>query len=97
MTIDYSGGYSGYITDEANSYVAGEREEIFKKPNEVARSIIEDVMTCGKGRIVCTEIFSRAHGIAKKADMEKYFWVMETARLLPSATALVFRLVNCPS
>jgi len=73
VTIDYGGGYNGYITDETRSFVVGELQEVFRRPYETARSIIEDVMTYGKAGIDCTEIFSRAYGIAKKAGLEKYF------------------------
>jgi Xaa-Pro dipeptidase len=73
VTIDYGGGYNGYITDETRSFVVGELQEVFRKPYETARSIIEDLMTYGKAGIDCTEIFSRAYGIAKKAGLEEYF------------------------
>jgi Xaa-Pro dipeptidase len=73
VTIDYGGGYNGYITDETRSFVVGELHEVFRRPYETARAIIEDVMTYGKAGIDCTDIFSRAHGIAKKAGLEEYF------------------------
>jgi Xaa-Pro aminopeptidase len=73
VTIDYGGGYNGYITDETRSFVVGELKDVFRKPYEAARSIIEDVMTYGKAGIDCTDIFSRAHDIAKKAHLEDYF------------------------
>ena len=73
VTIDYGGGYNGYITDETRSFVVGELKEVFRKPYEAARSIIEDIMTNGKAGIDCTEIFSRAHMIAKKAHLEENF------------------------
>jgi Xaa-Pro dipeptidase len=73
VTIDYGGGYNGYITDETRSFVVGELKDVFRKPYEAARSIIEDVMTYGKAGIDCTEIFSRAYEIAKKARLEDYF------------------------
>jgi Xaa-Pro aminopeptidase len=73
VTIDYGGGYNGYITDETRSFVVGELQEVFRKPYETARSIIEDVMTYGKAGIDCTEIFSRAYEIAKKERLEDYF------------------------
>ena len=73
VTIDYGGGYNGYITDETRSFVVGELKDVFRKPYEAARSIIEDVMTYGKAGIDCTEIFSRAYDIAKKAHLEDYF------------------------
>ena len=73
VTIDYGGGYNGYITDETRSFVVGELQKVFRRPYETARLIIEDVMTYGKAGIDCTGIFSRAYGIAKKAALEKYF------------------------
>ena len=73
VTIDYGGAYNGYITDETRSFVVGELQEVFRKPYETARSIIEDVMTYGKAGIDCTEIFSRAYGIAKKEGLKDYF------------------------
>ena len=73
VTIDYGGGYNGYITDETRSFVAGELHEVFRRPYETARSIIEDVMTYGKAGIDCTEIFSRSYGIVKKEGLEEYF------------------------
>jgi Xaa-Pro dipeptidase len=73
VTIDYGGAYNGYITDETRSFVAGELQDVFRRPYEAARSIIEDVMTYGKAGIDCTEIFSRAYGIVKKEGLEEYF------------------------
>jgi Xaa-Pro dipeptidase len=73
VTIDYGGGYNGYITDETRSFVVGELKEVFRKPYETARSIIEDVMTYGKAGVDCTEIFSRAYDIAKKESLEDHF------------------------
>lgn len=73
VTIDYGGGYNGYITDETRSFVVGELKDVFRRPYETARSIIEDVMTYGKAGIDCIEIFSRAYDIAKKAGLEDYF------------------------
>ena len=45
VTIDYGGAYNGYITDETRSFVVGELQDVFRRPYETARSIIEDVMT----------------------------------------------------
>lgn len=73
VTIDYGGGYNGYITDETRSFVVGELKDVFRKPYEAARSIIEDVITYGKAGMDCTEIFSRAYDIAKKEHLEDYF------------------------
>jgi Xaa-Pro aminopeptidase len=73
VTIDYGGGYNGYITDETRSFVVGELNEVFKRPYETARSIIEDIMAHGRAEMDCTDIFSRAYEIAKKARLEDYF------------------------
>lgn len=73
VTIDYGGGYNGYITDETRSFVVGELREVFRRPYETARSIIEDVMTYGKAGMDCTEVFSRANRIAKKEGLEEHF------------------------
>ena len=42
VTVDYGGGYNGYMTDETRPFVVGELEEMFRKPYEVARSIVEE-------------------------------------------------------
>lgn len=73
VTIDYGGGYNGYITDETRSYVVGELNDVFRKPYESARSIIEDVMVYGKAGIDCVEIFARALEITKRAGLEDYY------------------------
>ncbi|MCE5282690.1 MAG: Xaa-Pro peptidase family protein, partial [Deltaproteobacteria bacterium] len=73
VTIDYGGGYNGYITDETRTFVVGELKEIFRKPYETARSIIEDVLTSAKPGTDCTDIFSRALEMAKKAGLEENF------------------------
>jgi Xaa-Pro aminopeptidase len=73
VTIDYGGGYNGYITDETRSFVVGELKEVFRRPYEVARLIIEDVMSYGRAGVDCTEIFSRAHTITKKEGLEDYY------------------------
>lgn len=73
ITIDYGGGYNGYITDETRSFVVGKLKERFRKPYETAKAIIEHTMTHGKAGMDCTEIFSRAYEISKKAGLEDYF------------------------
>jgi len=73
VTIDYGGAYNGYITDETRSFVVGELQDVFRRPYETARSIIEDVMTYGRAGINCTEIFYRAYEIVKKEGLEEYF------------------------
>lgn len=73
VTIDYGGAYNGYITDETRSFVVGELKDVFKRPYEAARAIIEDVMTFAGPGMDCTEIFTRAYDIAKKEHLEDYF------------------------
>ncbi len=73
VTIDYCGGYNGYHTDETRTFVAGELDEAFRKPYDTAREIIEDAMSFGREGVDCTEIFSRAYDMAKKAHLEDHF------------------------
>jgi Xaa-Pro aminopeptidase len=73
VTIDYGGGYNGYITDETRSYVVGELSDIFKKAYETARVILEDVLAYGKEGIDTTELFRRAYALVQKARLEEFF------------------------
>jgi Xaa-Pro aminopeptidase len=73
VTIDYGGGYNGYITDETRIFVVGRLKELFKKPYETARAIIEDAAAWGREGVECTEIFSRAYGLVKKAHLQDNF------------------------
>lgn len=73
VTIDYGGAYNGYITDETRSFVVGELKEVFKRPYETSRAIIEDVMTFGRPGMDCTELFTRAYTIVKKEHLGDYF------------------------
>lgn len=73
VTIDYGGGYNGYTTDETRVFVAGELRERFRKPYEIARTIVEETAAFGREGIDCTEIFSRAREIVKKAGLLEYF------------------------
>lgn len=73
VLLDYGGGYNGYITDETRMYVSGRLEEIFEKPYEIARQIIEDTAGFAKEGINGTEIFKRALNLAKKAGLEENF------------------------
>lgn len=73
VTIDYGGAYNGYITDETRSFVVGELQEVFKRPYEAARAIIDDVMTFAKPGVDCTDIFAMAYSAAKKEHVEDYF------------------------
>jgi Xaa-Pro aminopeptidase len=73
VTIDYGGGYNGYVTDETRTFVAGELNEIFKKPYEAAREIMEDIQSYAKEGIDCVDVFSRAYRIAEKAHLQDHF------------------------
>jgi len=73
VTIDYCGGYNGYNTDETRAFVTGELREIFRKPYETAKAIIEDAMAYGRSGIDSAEIFLRAQEMVKKAGLEEYF------------------------
>ena len=73
VTIDYGGGYNGYITDETRSYVVGELSDIFKNAYETARSILEDVLAFGKEGVDTTELFQRAYALVQKTHLEEYF------------------------
>jgi len=73
VIIDYGGGYNGYITDETRPFVVGEMKELFRKPYEVAKEIVEDATAYGKEGIDGTELFNRAEAKAKEAGLEEYF------------------------
>ena len=60
VMVDYGGGYNGYITDETRAYVVGELKEVFRKPYEVARSIVEDTHSFGRAGVDTTDIYHRA-------------------------------------
>ena len=73
VTIDYCGAYNGYNTDETRAFVVGEMKEIFKKPYETAKAIIEDFQAYGREGVDCTDLFHRAYSLVKKAGLEDYF------------------------
>ncbi len=73
VTIDYGGGYNGYVTDETRVFVAGELKEIFRKPYEAAREIMEDIQSYAKEGVDCVDVFSRAYRIAEKARLQDHF------------------------
>jgi len=73
VTIDYGGGYNGYITDETRVFVVGKLKEIFNKPYETAREIIEDIIYYAREGVDCIDIFSRAYRIVEKAHLQNYF------------------------
>ena len=67
VTVDYGGGYNGYVTDETRIFVAGKMKKLFEKPYETARAIVEDVISFAKEGVDCTEIYSRALRISKES------------------------------
>ncbi|MDD3846721.1 MAG: Xaa-Pro peptidase family protein [Syntrophorhabdaceae bacterium] len=73
VTIDYGGGYNGYITDETRTFVVGELREPFRRPYETAQSIIEDVIAFARPGTDCRDIFRRADDMARKAGLREYF------------------------
>ena len=73
VIVDYGGGYNGYVTDETRVFVVGELQEMFRKPYAVAREIVEDATSFGRAGVNATELFTRAHQMAKKADLEEHF------------------------
>lgn len=73
VTIDYGGGYNGYITDETRTFVVGELAEAFRRPYETARSIIEDVLAFAGPGTDCRDIFRRAEGMAQNAGLGDFF------------------------
>jgi Xaa-Pro aminopeptidase len=73
VTIDYGGGYNGYITDETRTYVVGTLEGLFPKAFETAAAILEEILSFGKEGVETTELFRRADALARKADLQDYF------------------------
>ncbi len=73
VIVDYCGCYNGYCSDETRVFTVGEQREIFKKPCEVAREILEDAESFGKAGVDTTELFNRAMQRVKKAGLENHF------------------------
>ncbi len=73
VIVDYGGGYNGYITDETRVYVTGVLKDIFHKPYEVARDIIEETIGFAKEGVDATEIFARALDRVKAAGLQDHF------------------------
>ncbi len=73
ICIDYGGGYNGYITDETHVYVVGPLDEVFRKPYEISREIIEDAASYGREGVDVVELFQRAAARARKAGLEANF------------------------
>ncbi len=73
ICIDYGGGYNGYVTDETRVYVVGPLNEVFRKPYETSRAIIEDAAAYGAEGVDAVELFERAAARAKKAGLEANF------------------------
>ncbi len=72
VSIDYGGGYNGYVTDETYVFVIGEIEEVFRRPYEVSRQIIEDAAVFGKEGVDAAQLFKRAHRMAEAARLDEY-------------------------
>jgi Xaa-Pro dipeptidase len=73
VCIDYGGGYNGYVTDETHLFVIGTTKNIFKKPYEVSKEIIEDAAAYGREGIDAAQLFNRAAKLAEKAHLAAYF------------------------
>lgn len=73
VTIDYGGGYNGYVTDETRVFVVGALEMRFQRPYACARAIIEDAMEYVKAGVDCTDVFQRAYRLVQQAGLEDYF------------------------
>ncbi len=73
ICIDYGGGYNGYVTDETYVFVIGELDEMFRKPYDVARRIIEDAAAYGREGVDAVELFERAAAMARNARLEAHF------------------------
>ena len=73
VIVDYGGAYNGYITDETRSYVVGELHEMFRKPYDCARQIVEETQAFGRAGVDSTDIFLRAREIAARAHLIDYF------------------------
>lgn len=73
VIIDYGGGYNGYITDETRAYATGPLKEVFHKPFEVSRDIIDGTTAFAKEGADATEIFDRAFKRVKAAGLEDHF------------------------
>jgi len=73
VIVDFGGGYNGYITDETRVYAVDELKDIFLKGYQVSREIIEEIMGFAREGVDATEIFAKALGRVKAAELEKYF------------------------
>jgi Xaa-Pro aminopeptidase len=73
VILDYGGAYNGYITDETRSFVIGSLSEKFIKAHEVAREILEDIMTFAGEGVESTQLFERAQNMAKAKNLDEYF------------------------
>ncbi len=73
VIVDYGGGYNGYITDETRAYATGPLKELFHKPYEVARDIVEETMGFVKEGTDATEVFTKAFDRVKAAGLKEHF------------------------
>ncbi len=73
VLVDYGGGFNGYVTDETRAFTVGPLQELFRKPYEVAREIVEDATSFGRVGVNATELYRRAYEMVKKAGLEENF------------------------
>jgi Xaa-Pro aminopeptidase len=73
VCVDYGGGYNGYVTDETYVFVIGAMKNIFRKPYDVSREIVEDAAAYGREGVDAAELFNRAAKLAGKAHLNANF------------------------
>jgi Xaa-Pro dipeptidase len=73
VIVDYGGGYNGYITDETRVFVIGALDEVFRKPYDLSREIVEDIAQFGKEGVDCTELYDRAVSRVRKEGFQDNF------------------------
>jgi Xaa-Pro aminopeptidase len=73
IIVDYGGGYNGYITDETRAYAVGPLKDLFQKPFEVARDIINETMESAREGADATEVFGKAMDRVRAAGLEEHF------------------------
>jgi len=73
IIVDYGGGYNGYITDETRAYAVGPLKDLFQKPFEVARDIINETIQIAREGADATEVFGKAMDRVRAAGLEEHF------------------------
>lgn len=73
IIVDYGGGYNGYITDETRAYAVGPLKDLFQKPFEVARDIINETIQIAREGANATEVFGKAMDRVRAAGLEEHF------------------------